>query len=66
MSVKKKWAIALFVVQAIGVIGGIIGGTFEEIGIFWLIGYFLPAIIGIILLISDKNQKIINHEKLLY
>ena len=65
MSAKKKWAIALFVVQAIGVVGGIIGGTFEEIGIFWLIG-FLPAIIGIILLISDKNQKIINHEKLLY
>lgn len=62
MLVKKKWAIALFVVQAVGVIGG----TFEEIGIFWLIGYFLPAIIGIILLISDKNQKIINHEKLLY
>ena len=59
MSAKKKWAIALFVVQAIGVIGGIIGGTFEEIGIFWLIGYFLPAIIGIILLISDKKSK--NH-----
>ena len=59
MSVKKTWAIALFVVQAIGVIGGIIGGTFEEIGIFWLIGYFLPAIIGIILLISDKKSK--NH-----
>lgn len=57
MSAKKKWAIALFVVQAIGVIGGIIGGTFEEIGIFWLIGYFLPAIIGIILLISDKKSK---------
>lgn len=57
MSAKKKWAIALFVVQAIGVIGGIIGGTFEEIGIFWLIGYFLPAIIGIILLISDKRSK---------
>ena len=57
MSVKKKWAIALFVVQAIGVIGGIIGGTFEEIGIFWLIGYFLPAIIGIILLILDKKSK---------
>lgn len=59
MSAKKKWAIAIFVVQAIGVIGGIIGGTFEEIGIFWLIGYFLPAIIGIILLISDKKSK--NH-----
>lgn len=57
MSAKKKWAIALFVVQAIAVLGGIIGGSFEEMGIFWLIGYFLPAIIGIILLISDKKDK---------
>lgn len=39
MSVKKKWAIALFVVQAVGVIGGIIGGTFEEKGIFFTCDY---------------------------
>lgn len=57
MSAKKKWAIALFVIQAVGVFGGIIGGTFSKIGIIGGIGYFLPAIIGIVLIISDKKSK---------
>lgn len=57
MSNKRKWAIVLFILQAVGVVGGLIGGTFNEMGIIGFIGYFLPSIVGIILLIKDKRDK---------
>ena len=57
MSNKRKCAIVLFFLQAVGGAGGLIGGTFNEMGIIGFIGYFLPAIVGIILLILDKRDK---------
>lgn len=57
MSNKRKCAIVLFFLQAVSVAGGLIGGTFNEMGIIGFIGYFLPATVGIILLILDKRDK---------
>ena len=53
---KRKIAKVLFVLQAIGVIGGLSSGTLAVMALSgpagWcsLLGYFLPAIIGVILM----------------
>lgn len=66
----KIAAIVLFVLQALGILGGIVGGsspileffsgiaagTFSIPGLAELIGYFSPTIIGIILLVVAKKR----------
>ena len=58
----KIAAIVLFVLQAMGIFGALIGGSFNLSGglvhqIAYLIGFFLPTIIGIILLVAAKKKK---------
>ncbi len=58
----KKAAIVLFVLQAIGVFGGIVGKSdvFNINNIYditTLIGFFIPAIIGVILLVKAKKKE---------
>ena len=53
----NKISLVLFILQAIAVLGSIINGNLFTMGLFELIGFFLPAIIGVILIYRDKNKK---------
>ena len=58
----KIVGIVLIILQIVGIFGAISGGEFGYImtrGIPYLFGYFLPAIIGITLLVkaSQKGKK---------
>ena len=55
----KVAGIILIILQVVAVISRIIQGGFAGMSFFWLIGYFLVGIIGVILLVVDykKNQK---------
>ncbi|MDR3292779.1 MAG: hypothetical protein LBT20_01600 [Clostridiales bacterium] len=57
VSTKMVVAIVLFVVQIFILVGGIANGTFSVSGIAVLIGYFLPAIIAVILIVLDLKAK---------
>ncbi len=59
----KKASIVLFILQAIALIGGIANGSFSDMlssgvaGIFELIGFCIPGIIGAILYVkADKKD----------
>ena len=58
----KKAGIVLICLQVLGVIGGIANGSLESMlsagagGIAQLIGFFLPGIIGVILLVRAKKK----------
>ena len=58
----KKAAIVLFILQAIAVFGGIVGGNdvfnvtnFSDV--LTLIGFFSPTIIGVILFVKAKKKE---------
>lgn len=57
----KVVAIILFVLQAIGLFGSISSGEISFMlaygGLAYWIGYFLPAIIGVILLVIHNKRK---------
>ena len=54
----KKAAIILFVLQAMAILGNLSGGgrPLYAMVIPELIGFFLPAIIGVILLIKNNKK----------
>ena len=58
----KKASIVLFILQAAALIGGIANGFFSGIlssgisGIFQLIGFFIPGIIGAILFVKANKK----------
>ena len=55
----KKVAIVLLVIQVLALFGGIAGGNLTNVfsgGIFEIIGYFLPGIIGVILYIKSNKK----------
>lgn len=56
MSKKKIAAIVLFAIQVLAVFGGIITKQFGFDSVPEVIGYFIPTIIGVILLISDRKS----------
>lgn len=57
----RKVAIALFVIQIVALFGGMASGNLAAVfsgGVFKLLGYFLPCIIGMILYVkSNKKEK---------
>ena len=58
----KKAAVILFILQAVALVGGIAGKSdvfvINNAGdIATLIGFFLPAIIGIVLFIKAKKKE---------
>lgn len=55
----KILGIVLIILQLVGIFGAISGGEFGYIltrGVPYLFGYFLPAIIGIILLVKAPKK----------
>jgi len=56
MSKKRKAAIILFILQGLGYLGASFSGSLSGAGFFELIGYNVFAIVGVILLISDKKK----------
>lgn len=54
---KLKIGIVLLVIQAISTYGTITGGGFGSMDIAELIGFLLPAFIGIVLIISELLKK---------
>lgn len=57
----KKVAIVLLVLQALDIFGGIVNGSLAGIltgGIPIMLGYFLPGIIGVILLVKSNKRNI--------
>lgn len=59
----KKAGIILLILQAFAIFGGVVNGNLERLfafdglpAIFKLLGFFLPAIIGIILLLRAKKK----------
>ena len=55
MTVRRKIAIALWIIQAIALIGCFAGDTYLEYNLANWIGFFLPTLIGFILWFSKKN-----------
>ncbi|MGN1443122.1 MAG: hypothetical protein ACI4XE_04655 [Acutalibacteraceae bacterium] len=53
----KIAAIVLFVFQVLGLIGSVANGSFSAMGAAQLIGFFVPAIIGIVLLTMAKKRE---------
>lgn len=58
MEKRKKIAIVLFVIQAVGLFGGFINGEIFDQNLFEWIGFLLPCIIGLCLWFGkDKENK---------
>lgn len=53
----NKVSIVLFVIQAIAVFGSIVNGNLFSMGLFQLLGFFLPLIIGVVLIVRDNKKK---------
>ena len=53
----NKVSIVLFIIQAIAVFGSIVNGNLFSMGLFQLIGFFLPLIIGVVLIVRDNKKK---------
>lgn len=53
----KKAGIVLIVLQVLAIFGTISNGGFATMGVPKMIGYFLPAIIGIILIVVAKRRE---------
>lgn len=58
MSKKKKIAVVLFILQGIALLGSIVSGGIAGIisSIPFAIGFFIPTIIGVILIVKDKKE----------
>ena len=56
MSKKRKAAIILFILQGLAYFGAAVSGSLIGAGLFELIGFNVFAIVGVILLISDKKR----------
>lgn len=54
MKKQQKIAIVLWIIQAIALFGGLINGEIFEYGLFGLIGFFIPGLIGVGLWFSKK------------
>ena len=52
---KFKIGVALIVIQVLAIFGTVAGNGFSGMGAIELIGYFLPAIIGAILIFTSKK-----------
>lgn len=57
MNVRRKIAIALWIIQAIALFGCFVNGEYLEMNLANWIGFFLPTIIGLILWFSKKNKE---------
>ncbi len=53
---KFKIGVILIVLQVLAVFGTAAGGGFSSMGAVEMIGYFLPSIIGVILIIMSKKK----------
>lgn len=53
----KIAGIILIVLEVIALFGSISSGAFATMGIIEMIGFFLPAIIGIILIVVAKRRE---------
>lgn len=57
MSKKKKAAIVLFILQGVALLSSIFtGGIAMLLSVPTAIGFFIPTIIGVILIIKDKKE----------
>lgn len=54
---KFKIGVVLIIIQALALFGTISSGGFDTMGIVERIGYFLPAIIGVVLIVLHLNDK---------
>ena len=52
----KKAGIILLCLQALAVFGGIVNGSLMSMGIVELVGFCIPSVIGIILLVKAKKK----------
>ena len=52
---KFKIGIALIILQVIAVLGALSSGSLATMGGAELIGFFIPAIIGVILIVKGKE-----------
>lgn len=52
---KFKIGVALIILQVIAVFGAISSGSLSTMGGAKLIGFFIPAIIGVILIAANKK-----------
>ena len=58
MNVRRKIAVALWIFQAIALFGCFVGdNTYLEYNLFNWIGFFIPAIIGLILWFNKENKE---------
>ncbi|MGN1195801.1 MAG: hypothetical protein ACI4SB_09980 [Acutalibacteraceae bacterium] len=53
----KVAGIILIVIQVIALFGSIASGAFATMGIVEMIGFFIPSIIGIILIVAAKKRE---------
>lgn len=65
----NKWSTRLFIIQAVALVGGLVGGTFSDLDlsngtdIGMLIGFFAPAIAGVVMLFCEGKKKKENKEE---
>ena len=59
----NKWSTRLFIIQAVALVGGLAGGMFSDLDlsngsdIGVLIGFFIPAMAGVVMLFREKKKK---------
>ena len=53
---KFKIGVALIVIQVLALFGSVSSGSFSTMGIVEMIGFFIPAIIGVVLIVTSKSK----------
>ncbi|MBQ7004826.1 MAG: hypothetical protein IJN68_00180 [Clostridia bacterium] len=53
---KFKIGVVLIIIQVLAVFGTVSSGGFAAMGVIEKIGYFLPAIIGVVLIYLDVKE----------
>lgn len=59
----NNWSTRLFIIQAVALVGGLAGGTFSDLDLSngtdvgMLIGFFAPAIAGVVMLFRERKKK---------
>lgn len=52
----NKVSLVLLILQVAGLVGTLMNGSFATMAIPEMIGFFIPAIIAVILIIRDKKK----------
>lgn len=65
----NNWSTRLFIIQAVALVGGLAGGMLSDLDLSsgtdvgMLIGFFAPAMAGVVMLFREKKKKNENKEE---